>query len=125
MLRRILAITLLLAIGSALAAPVFAATADPEAALPACCRSHGTHHCAMQHTTLAASDGPVFQSPPCPHYPTAFTPLRTATASLSAAPGASIEIHRDRTALVQVSRPAAGNFASSSNLKRGPPALLA
>ena len=119
-----LAITLLIAFGSPLVAPLFAATADSEASLPACCRSHGTHHCVMLHTMFAASNGPAFQAPPCPNYPSAFPPVRIATASLFAAQLAAIEIHRNGAPLAHIRVSASGNFAPSANLKRGPPAIL-
>ena len=123
-MRRILAITLLIAFGFPLLAPAFAATADPEASLPPCCRSHGAHHCAMMHRMLAASNGPSFNAPPCPFYPTPSTLPRTAAASLAASP---------RLARAQLLAPAprtvsplraAAIFIASANLKRGPPALL-
>jgi len=124
-MRRMLAITLLIAFGSPLLAPLFAATADSEAYLPACCRSHGAHHCVMLHRMFAASNGPAFQSPRCPNYPSAFTPVRIGAASLFAAPLGSIEIHRYGTPLARIRGRAAGNFAPSANLKRGPPTILA
>jgi hypothetical protein len=120
-----LAITLLIAFGSPLVAPLFAATADSEASLPACCRSHGAHHCLMLHTMFAASSGPAFQAPPCRNYPNAFPPVRSATASLFAAQMASIEIHRNGAAPTHIRGCVAGNFAPSANLKRGPPPNLA
>ena len=125
-MRRILAITLLIAFGFPLVAPLFAATADPEASLPACCRSHGKHHCAMMHMMLlAAYSGPFFNAPPCPFYPAAVTPQasprfhsRLRSHSLSSN---SAHSHRSPP------RPAAPSapLLASANLKRGPPALLA
>ena len=124
-MRRFLAIALLIAFGSPLVAPLFAATADPEASLPACCRSHGKHHCAMMHRMMASSSGPALQAPPCPFYPAALTLPRLATASLVVAPQASIEIRRDRATLPAVGLQAARTLSASANLKRGPPALFA
>jgi hypothetical protein len=124
-MRWFLAIALLIAFGSPLVAPLFAATVDPEASLPACCRSHGKHHCAMMHLMLAASGGPALQAPPCPYYPTAFTPPRLATAFLVVAPKVSAEIRRDRATLPAIGRLAVRTFIPSANLKRGPPAILA
>jgi hypothetical protein len=120
-----LAITLLIAFGSPLVAPIFAATADSEASLPACCRSHGAHRCAMLHIMFATSSGPALQAPPCTNYPNALPPVRIATASHFAAQLASIEIHRNGAPPAHSRRRAAGNFAPSANLKRGPPAFLA
>jgi hypothetical protein len=120
-----LAITLLIAFGSPLLAPLFAATADSEASLPACCRSHGAHRCAMLHTMFAEPSRPAFQAPPCQNYPSTFPPVRIATASLFAAQLASIEIHRNGAPPTRIRPRAAGNFAPSANLKRGPPAFFA
>jgi hypothetical protein len=125
MRRRILAITLLIAFGSPLVAPLLAATGDPEASLPPCCRSHGKHHCAMMHRMmLAASSGPAFQAPPCPFYPTPATPVRIA-ASLAAPVNLLVAQLRDLAPLAATPRRAARTFAPSANPKRGPPTLLA
>jgi hypothetical protein len=124
-MRRILAIALLIAFGSPLVAPLCAATADPEASLPPCCRSHGKHHCAMMHLMLARSSGPTLQAPPCPYYPTPSTAPRIAGASLAVSPQAAVQILRGRAALPSIERHAARTFIPSANLKRGPPAILA
>jgi len=128
-MRRILAIALLIAFGSptfaSLAAPLFAANTDPEAALPACCRSHGAHHCAMRHSVAAPTPtGPAFTTPPCPLYPTASTPLRLATASLNTPLRLAVEQLRTPAPLATTPRPAR-TFTASANLNRGPPARLA
>jgi hypothetical protein len=123
-MRRVLAITLLLAFVSPLVVPLCAATADPEASLPACCRSHGKHHCAMMHMMLMASSGPVFSAPACPRYPTAIHLPALATAMLTAVRPLSV---------VPMRAPAPPNpsprrafvFDPSANLNRGPPALPA
>jgi hypothetical protein len=126
MRRRILAITLLIAFGSPFVAPLLAATADPEASLPPCCRSHGKHHCAMMHSMmLAQSSGPAFQAPPCPFYPAPATPVRTATASLAAPVNLSAAQLRYLAPLAATPRRAARTFAPSANPKRGPPTTLA
>jgi hypothetical protein len=118
-----LAITLLIAFGSPLVLPLFAATADPEASLPACCRSHGAHHCAMMHMR-SPLNGPAFQAPPCPFFPTATTPLRIAAASLAAPLRLSVEQLRDPAPLAPSPR-RARIFTTSANLKRGPPTRFA
>jgi len=125
-MRRILAIALLIAFGSPLVAPIFAATADPEASLPPCCRSHGAHHCAMMHMRAqSTSSGPAFTPPPCPLYPTPATPSRIGAASL-ATPLQLIAAHLATPAppTRSASHPAR-NFLPSANLKRGPPTLAA
>jgi hypothetical protein len=48
--------------------------ADDEVRLPACCRRHGAHHCAMPDGALtrmvASTDRPVLSAPShCPYYP--------------------------------------------------------
>jgi hypothetical protein len=46
-MRRLLSILLLAAFTLPLVAPLLALAQDPDAGLPACCRRHGQHHCAM------------------------------------------------------------------------------
>jgi hypothetical protein len=118
MLRRILAITLLIACGFPLVAPAFAATPDPQASLPACCRSHGTHRCVMLHNLAA---GPTLHAPPCPFYPAPSIAARAATASLAATPIFTTQQHRALAPLSTSPHPAARTFLASANLKRGPP----
>ncbi len=73
-LRRSLTIFLLAVIGGFYAAPLIQATSsDPESRLPACCRRHGHHHCAMVDQALKApssGDPQIGQTPQhCPFYP--------------------------------------------------------
>jgi hypothetical protein len=124
-MRRLLAITLLLAFGSPLLVPLLAATASPEASLPACCRQHGKHHCTMLMAMERASTGPAFQAPPCPNYPTAFLPLRVVTASLAASLALSVQPVRATAAPATACSRSAATPAAPANQKRGPPALLA
>lgn len=64
--RRIWASLLLAAFGFTLIGPaVFAFTADST--LPACCRSHGKHHCALPQS-LGSSSGPVAVAGRCPMF---------------------------------------------------------
>jgi hypothetical protein len=122
MRRRLLAITLLIAFGSPLVLPLFAATSDQQASLPACCRRHGAHRCILP--TPQADSSPSFKAPPCPFYPAVFTPLRIAAASLTTPLRLSVEQLRD-SAPPSASQHRAQTFGTSSNLKRGPPTLLA
>ena len=46
-MRRVLSILLLAAFALPLVAPLLALAQDPDAGVPACCRRHGQHHCAM------------------------------------------------------------------------------
>ncbi|HUD23245.1 MAG TPA: hypothetical protein VMQ60_10425 [Acidobacteriaceae bacterium] len=119
-----IAVALMLAFISPLVLPLFAATSDSEASLPACCRSHGKHHCAMMHWMLMASSGPALTAPPCPLFPSTTPPVRIVTAFFSAPPLPSVELRRDP------SPPAptplhAPNLAITSQSTRGPPSRLA
>ncbi len=83
---------------SPLLLPFFAASADPEASLPACCRRHGKHHCNMtaaMMATLAASSGPALTTSPCPLYPTAAAPVRIVTAYFAVMLPATVELRRN------------------------------
>jgi hypothetical protein len=127
LLRRAVAAALMLVFLSPLVLPLFAASADREASLPACCRRHGKHHCNMtmeMMAMLAASSGPVLTTPPCPLYPAAAAPVRIVTAYFTALPSLSIEIRRDPAppAPALLSAPA---LAIASQSTRGPPARLA
>ena len=108
---------------SPLVLPLFAATADPEASLPACCRSHGKHHCAMMHWMLMASSGPSFTAPPCPLYPTAAAPVRIVNAFFSASPPPSVELCRD-TSPPALASLCFRTIALTSQFTRGPPTRL-
>jgi len=108
---------------SPLILPYFTAISDPEASLPACCRSHGKHHCAMMHWMLMASSGPSFTAPPCPLYPTAATPVRIVTAFFSAPPQPSVDLRRDPS-LPALTSLNARTLNLTSQLTRGPPILL-
>ena len=123
-MRRVLAITLLLAFASPLLAPLFAATADPQASLPACCRRHGTHHCSMNGATPDAGNGPVFRARPCPFYPATPTAPRLVTASLTA-PSALTRSLRQDPAPRPASPDRVRTVSLSANLNRGPPARTA
>ncbi len=121
--RRILAITLLIAFAFPLAAPIFAATSNPQVLLPACCRTNGAHHCAMMHMR-DMSGNPAFHAPPCPFYPNATTAPRLLTASIATSLAASAEIRRDPAPAASSPRRAACILAASANPKRGPPTHL-
>ena len=126
-LSKAVAVALMLVFLSPLVLPLFAASADPEASLPACCRRHGKHHCNMtmaMMAMLAASSGPVLTAPPCPLYPSAPAPMRIVTAYFAAQLPPSIEIRRDPAppapTLLRVRV-----LAITSQSTRGPPARLA
>ena len=120
-MRRILAITLLIAFGSSLVLPLFAAQVDSQRNLPACCRRNGAHHC---NGLLSANSGPAFQSPPCPNYPSPATPVSLNTAALAAPITSAIEL-AITSALPATNQARALISILSSNQLRGPPTLLA
>jgi hypothetical protein len=73
-MRRVLSIFLVLFFGIGPLPASFGSSDD--ARLPACCRRHGTHHCAMSEETVAqmvrgnSSSTPILSSPShCPIYP--------------------------------------------------------
>ncbi|HWB32554.1 MAG TPA: hypothetical protein VG714_05210 [Acidobacteriaceae bacterium] len=121
-----LSITLLIAFFAPFLCPtVSALTEDPEANLPACCRSHGAHHCAMMHWMLQQlGSRPTLTPAPCPLYPTAATAPQTATFTLAATPQLSIQfLHAAAPAPSSPHR--ALLVLALSRYDRGPPALLA
>jgi hypothetical protein len=118
-MRRVLAILLLFAFASPLIVPLAAATADPQSSLPACCRHHGKHHCAMA-MLQSANSGPAFQAPPCPLYPAATVPLRIAAACLTISSQPSIALLRTNARTPPATH-AIRAFILTANLKRGPP----
>jgi hypothetical protein len=90
--RRVSAISLLGVFGFLLLAP-FVSANDADAALPACCRANGKHHCAAVRARLAPGQfsGPVFlaRGARCPLFPCGnavpghiYTVSRVASASL-------------------------------------------
>jgi hypothetical protein len=100
-----------------------------DAGLPACCRRHGTHHCAMYAQIMAMRAGrgidptPTFSAPvTCPlyHGPT-FSMLMPAHA-LTTAP-ASFRPAFTRSSAPAFDRPAAFSRTSCAHAGRGPPAL--
>jgi len=100
--------------------------ADDESRLPACCRRHGAHHCAMAMAALAsqsASGGkPKFTAPAtCPYFP-GYTAGPTSTTFALAASPVSL-----RGLLAQAHALAAGRAAIPlsqirTRAGRGPPA---
>jgi hypothetical protein len=123
-MRRVLSIALMIAFFAPSAAPtLFALTSDPEANLPACCRSHGAHHCAMMHWMLQQlGSKPRFTPAPCPMYPAAATVPQSATFTLAAAPGLLVEPVRASASPVVTARRAQLLLARTRG-DRGPPAF--
>jgi hypothetical protein len=120
-MRRILAITLLIAFGSPLVLPLLASTPDLQRNLPACCRRNGTHHC--NGLMSSTGDNPALKAPPCPNYPAPGTPVNL-TAALTP-PRALVPAILLTFALAIAAHPRAQISILYSNLQRGPPTLLA
>jgi hypothetical protein len=125
-MRRSLAILLVLFFGlGPLAATL---SADDESRLPACCRRHGVHHCAMSMRMTAAmaeaaSGGkPTLTAPlTCPYFPGYAVAPTTTILALAVSPAGLPVL------LAQSHSPAAGRAAARlSQLRtragRGPPA---
>ena len=97
-MRRALSTLLLLALSLPVVAPPFI-SADIESALPACCRRHGAHHCAMGGVSVAVSSHFRAIAPICPYssvghgplmLPHAFAPCTAAHIAAAAVPGTAI-----------------------------------
>ena len=100
--------------------------ASDDTRLPACCRRHGTHHCAMelQLALLAASSTPALTAPPtCPLFPGfkagASIPSHALAASAAEVRGLTVQ---DRALLAGPAN--AQRTPISTRAGRGPPDSL-
>lgn len=87
--RRVCAATLLLALLLPWVLCMSALRSDPEAQLPACCRSHGKHHCMMSAEQMAALlQGEHFTNirGKCPLFPHVTAPVGVHTLLAAPAP---------------------------------------
>jgi len=120
--RRVSAISVLVAIAYSIIAPF--AFAQAESNLPACCRRNGAHRCGM--TGSDSGNGPAFQSvaPKCPLFPVSpavpmggFVALLRNSGAIFAAfvSHPSIQVQTEARSRVSFNR---------SRQKRGPPAIL-
>jgi hypothetical protein len=123
-MRRLLSLVLLAAFLLPMAAPLLALGQDPEANLPACCRRHGKHHCAMLIEMQKRADQASYIGAICPHFPqhalvataaphllAVHAPQSTAAFAAALSPIARAETHR------RLAR-------ERSRHKRGPPTNL-
>lgn len=124
-MRRILALLLVLSFSGPLIAPVFTNSID-EAALPACCRRNGKHHCMMYRMAMGQVPYPyrVVQDK-CPYSPFAHL-------SILMFHGFFGESHRPAARYTPVAaasvRQAEAGYRISSHrtrYKRGPPQPIA
>jgi hypothetical protein len=77
-MRRLVSITLLLLLSLPLISPLFALGSTAESRLPACCRTHGKHHCMMSVEEMEALLYGVHFTPvpmKCPLFPKALSPV--------------------------------------------------
>jgi|SRR5580658_6190901 hypothetical protein len=124
-MRRILSIFFVLLFGLG---PLSAALgAEEDTRIPACCRRHGTHHCAISMggattTTEAASGRPIVKAPAtCPLFPGYTVATASAPQALTASPLSLPSL------LTQSHSPAANRAAAllsqiRTRASRGPPA---
>ncbi len=125
-MRRVLSILMVLFFSLGPLAPVLSAS-DDDSALPACCRRHGAHHCAMSMEQAAAvaqslSGNAVLTAPAtCPAFPGYDAATSSAPQAIAAAPISLPAL------LAQPHSSAAGRAAARlsqirTRVSRGPPA---
>jgi hypothetical protein len=126
--QRLFAILILSIIGIVQAQPLFQLnSSDPESRLPACCRRHGAHHCAMADEIVKMTSSGRAQMGAVPHHCPMYPHVTTARVLRSNAelPPAAVffadvvshpTIHPQVNALGRLS-------LDRSRQKRGPPSL--
>jgi hypothetical protein len=123
MMRRSIALALMMLFGWTLVAPLLAA--DAGANLPACCRKNGKHHCIMNVMGQpgAKQSGPTTVAAKCP-----FCPLNACTAHSPTYKPVAAQAFPTRTIFHPARAPLTENSSQSSFLrghpKRGPPTPL-
>ncbi len=124
-MRRTLSIVMVLFFGlGPLAATL---SASDESRLPACCRRHGTHHCAMSTRMAAvmaeaASDKRIFAAPlTCPYFPGYAVAPTTTIHALAASP-ASLPVPLAQAHSLAMGRAAARLSQIRTRAGRAPPA---
>ena len=128
-LQKLLAMLMLVFVGALYAAPlVQAVSSDPESSLPACCRRHGNHHCAMMDQStqeLASGTRQVSQVPQhCPFYPHSSTaPVVRSHAGLAPSSAFFAQVLSQPAIQPQV-RAVYRLSLDRSRQKRGPPSSL-
>ncbi|MGB6132089.1 MAG: hypothetical protein WCC14_10470 [Acidobacteriaceae bacterium] len=119
-MRRILAALLVLVFSGPLIAPIFTGTVD-EAALPACCRRNGKHHCMMYFMMTGQIPGHPVVAEKCPYSPFASLAIMLPHAFVSHTRTATV---RHAAVLAATVRQAEAGYRISfhrSRQKRGPP----
>jgi len=123
-MRRVLSILLLLLFGLG---PLTATLeASDDAGLPACCRRHGAHHCAMMAMMARQrhDSAPGFSAPStCPCYPGSAATLVAPISALAAAPAELPALHAH--AFEHIAVPThVSSCPGRTHAGRGPPASI-
>lgn len=121
-MRRLLSFVLLAAMGLPLLAPLLALAQDSGAGLPACCRRHGAHHCAMAAGEQSRADQSARIGSVCPRYPQhTVAPLSSGQLLLATSGSVVLPVHGAETQR-HGRLPAHQRIWEPSHPKRGPPA---
>jgi len=123
-MRRIFSILLALFFGFG---PLSAALpGSDDASLPACCRRHGAHHCAMMAMLSSRQHNftPTFSAPPtCPYYPgsaiTLFAPVHALAVSTAAMPSLRTHAYEHSSSPTRVA-----SLLGRAHAGRGPPSVI-
>lgn len=120
-MRRAFSTLLLLALSVPVVAPPFI-SADSDSALPACCRRHGAHHCAMSGVSVVVSSHFRAIAPICPYSRIGHGPLMLPHALV---PRTVARIASTEVPGTVIAEAEAGYRISSirTRQKRGPPAV--
>ena len=121
--RRVSAVSLLLALSYSLIAP--ALFADPESNLPECSRRKGAHQCSMSVQDKFSTEGTAFQlAQRCPAFPVAPAVTAHSAPAFSSGSGAVLAALVSHPAVQQQTQARYRVSFSRSRQKRGPPAFL-
>jgi len=127
-MRRFTAILMLALLGAFHAVPLLhAVSSDPESDLPACCRTHGKHHCAMSGREVSqmidARSGKHAFAPPgtCPSFPDYAATTTTAPQAIPSFPVSLPSLLAHPRSPIS-SRAAARMSQIRTRAGRGPPA---
>jgi hypothetical protein len=118
------AISVLMIVFFGLGPLVATLSADEDSRLPACCRRHGAHHCAMSTDAMSAAEpgtSNIKAPATCPYFPGYTVALNTITLALSPAPLSLPAL------IAELHSPVAGRGAARisqlrTRANRGPPA---
>ncbi|HUA92256.1 MAG TPA: hypothetical protein VL991_06795 [Terracidiphilus sp.] len=104
--------------------------ASEDTSLPACCRRHGAHHCALAietSTTRTVQSGstPVVSAPlTCPYYPGSVATIIASSVQALVAAGIQVPAPAVPSYDVAVVTAAAASHPSRTHAGRGPPSQI-